>query len=74
MKEISPNNAKVLETIDSAIFTITLSDCSPSTVSEALLFASGSELHSKWADKSWSMVVFRNKKVCSSAEVCASDN
>ena len=71
LKEISPDNAKLLYEIESSILYVVLSDSSPESEEELIRLAmSGCENHRDvFADKSWIRVVTKNGLYVSQSEV-----
>jgi carnitine O-octanoyltransferase len=61
--EISPNNAKVLELIESSAMVISFDEYEPIDYSEACQRTIDGDYHSRWCDKSSSFVAFKNGKL-----------
>ncbi|XP_055699735.1 peroxisomal carnitine O-octanoyltransferase [Phlebotomus papatasi] len=69
--ELSANNRKILELIESSILVISLDDQCPSDYSEAVADIMGGNLVSRWADKSLNYVSFANGKIgCVGEHTC----
>lgn len=62
LKELSQDNAKYLEIIESAAMTASLDDSEPLDYSEVSCRTLNGDFHSRWSDKSSSLISFRNGK------------
>ncbi|XP_037027164.1 peroxisomal carnitine O-octanoyltransferase isoform X2 [Bradysia coprophila] len=60
LMELSPNNAKLMKMIEESITVLTLDEHSPENWNDIALHTISGDLHSKWADKSCSIVAFRS--------------
>ncbi|KAJ6637373.1 Peroxisomal carnitine O-octanoyltransferase [Pseudolycoriella hygida] len=60
LKELSPKNAESLKMIEESIMVMTFDEHHPDNWSDAAQHTISGDLHSKWADKSSAMVMFRN--------------
>lgn len=63
MIELSANNKNVVYEIESAALIAVLDDHSPDDYSEVCVRTLTGDLHSKWADKSSMLIVFKNGKI-----------
>ncbi|XP_059610201.1 peroxisomal carnitine O-octanoyltransferase isoform X1 [Phlebotomus argentipes] len=69
--DMSSNNRKVLELIDSGVVVINLDDQCPSDYSEAVADIMGGDLVQRWSDKSLNYVSFANGKIgCVGEHTC----
>ncbi len=69
LKELSPRNEQNLKMIEESITLLTLDEHCPDNWSDAALHSVSGDLHSKWADKSCSLVAFRNGRFGSTGDV-----
>lgn len=61
--ELSPDNANFLKIVESAAMTCQFDDFEPRDYSELAQQTLGGDYHSRWMDKSSSMVMFKNGKI-----------
>lgn len=62
LKELSKDNAKFLEIVESAALTLSMDDCEPRDYSEVSQLTLEGDYHSRWNDKTSVMISFRNGK------------
>lgn len=62
LKELSPNNAKLLEIVESAATVVCFDDNEPTDYSEVAQLTLNGDYHARWNDKSSYMISFRNGK------------
>lgn len=67
--ELSANNRKILELIESSMLVISLDDQCPNDYTEAVADIMGGNLVTRWADKSLNYVSFANGKIGCVGEV-----
>jgi hypothetical protein len=60
LKELSKENEKLLEIVESSILVVSLDDNEPRDISELSQKSSVGDHHSRWNDKSSSMISFKN--------------
>uniref|UniRef100_A0A1B0CRW5 Choline/carnitine acyltransferase domain-containing protein n=2 Tax=Lutzomyia longipalpis TaxID=7200 RepID=A0A1B0CRW5_LUTLO len=71
LMELTENNRKVLELIESAVAAINLDDQQPSDYTEVVADIMGGDLEQRWADKSLNYVSFANGKIgCAGEHTC----
>lgn len=69
LKELSSKNEKLLRLIEESITVLTLDEHNPGNWDETALHTISGDLHSKWADKSCSIVSFNNGRFGSTGDV-----
>lgn len=69
LEELSRHNAQLLKIIESSVVMACLDNHSPKDYSESSQLALTGDFHSKWADRSNIMVIFRNGKISLIGEV-----
>lgn len=70
LQELSKRNCEIIALIEKSISVASLDETWPSSYSEVCMQNMGGDLHSRWADKSCSMTLFRSGKVGCIGEVC----
>ncbi|XP_037910247.1 peroxisomal carnitine O-octanoyltransferase-like isoform X2 [Hermetia illucens] len=73
LEELSRHNAQLLKIIESSVVMACLDNHSPKDYSESSQLALTGDFHSKWADRSNIMVIFRNGKISLIGEPSAYD-
>lgn len=66
--QIHPRNKETLEVIESSMFVVVLDESSPLTPSQVISESLGGDCHNRWADKSITLINFKNGIAGSNAD------
>ncbi|XP_067138619.1 peroxisomal carnitine O-octanoyltransferase [Centruroides vittatus] len=68
LSQLHPKNKEALEIIESSMFVVVLDENSPLTPSQIICESLGGDCHNRWADKSMTLINFKNGIVGSNAD------
>lgn len=68
LQSLHPDNKRNLETIEHSLFVLVLDDASPENRQEVVIESLKGDCSNRWVDKSYSLIVFKNLTIGSSAD------